>query len=231
MSSIKHLEWDSDVLGGRVGRVENYQRAPTLEEARIYWHSHVRIPQSEIQWAWQYQEIGFRFITIDYTLVKVIYGSVPSPQEIESVHYLSRKDPDFEIQGFSLSGSRLVIDPILRERLKRGFWDDMIRNHCREFADFVLCTVDERNRLIGLVSCFERSEDLELFLVIVHPECRGGGIGKGLLQAAEAIAHRGSKKRLITNVVSSNMEAMNFYLKNGFQFEEGHIIMHYSRGS
>jgi dTDP-4-amino-4,6-dideoxy-D-galactose acyltransferase len=62
---------------------------------------------------------------------------------------------------------------------------------------------------------------------VVHPLFRGAGVGRALLETAEAYAFDHGKK-LTTSVVAHNLGAMNFYLRNGFIFKRAYVILHYS---
>lgn len=229
MPGIEQLAWDSEVLSARVGRVEDAEQVPSVSELAGFDFVHVRVPQENHGLIWRYQAAGFRFVTVDYTLDKT---AVPSPAQPSIAGYqletVSHEEPTFEVEGFEMEGSRLELDPQLRRRLPARFWDDMIRNHCRSFADRVWCAVDANRRLAGCITGFERPHHLELFLVIVHPGHKGRGLGRVLLQAAEAEARR-LGKRLSTNVVGHNLAAMNFYFRHGFSVTEGEAVLHYSR--
>lgn len=222
------LDWDSRLFKGKAGRVEDHDKVPDASDLSSYKYVHVRIPHDKVALVWEYQKAGFRYITHDITLVK-------APAEVHDpvvqncdLLYVRKEEPTFKISGFELDGSRLVIDPQLRSYLGRNFWDETIREHCREFADFALCAVNPDNRLMGFASCFDHADNTEVFLFVVHPDFRKSGVGSVLLQALGQKAFKDQKK-LSTSVVSSNLQAMNFYLKHRFLVSHYHVIMHYSK--
>jgi ribosomal protein S18 acetylase RimI-like enzyme len=223
---IEPLAWDSKVFGAAIGRVIDALRVPTADECRSYEHISVKVPQQNVGLVQAYERLGFCFVTVDYTLRRY---AVPLPGEPGrvSIRRISKTSPDFAVSGFSMSGSRLELDPALKARMPPGFWDAMICDHCSEFADFCLCAVEE-GRLEGFVSCFERHDAIDLFLIAVRPSAAGRGIGSALLHAAiEAAAI--SSKELTTNVVSQNVAAMRFYIKHGFVPLTGDVVLHYSQ--
>lgn len=209
--------------------VADFRKIPASRELAGFQQVHVRIPLDRTDLVWKYEKAGFRFVTLDYSLARPRDARrVAAPKK--GVICIRRQEPDFEIHGFSMEGSRLMIDPGYRKLLGRNFWDRMIRNHCATFADFVYCKLDGRRKLMGCISCFELPKAIQLFLVLVHPRHQGKGIGSLLLQAAERAA-RAKRKRLVTNVVASNFEGANFYFRHGFRLEKAHVIMHYSAKS
>jgi GNAT superfamily N-acetyltransferase len=230
MSIITDLSWDSKVFGVRTGRVYDYRHVPGLKDLHGYTYVDVRIPQESVNIVWDYQKIGFRFITLDYSLEKTPVYSQNAPANGYDVFLIRKQHPNFRVSGFRLQGSRLVIDPELNRHLNHDFWDNMVKEHCRDFADFCLCAVDSRDRLIGFVSCHDKTGALDMFLVLVLPDLISLGVGKTLIQAAESRALAEGKK-LTTSVVANNLKAMNFYFRNGFIATQANVVLHYSSAS
>jgi GNAT superfamily N-acetyltransferase len=222
---IDRLDWDSRIFGIEIGRVRDARSVPGPADCRRFSHVSVKVPQQELGLAQAYEALGFRFITIDYVFERPA-GVKGVARGGASVTRIARQPPQFAVSGFSMAGSRLALDAELARRMPRDFWDQMIVNHCSEFADFGLCAV-EAQRLDGFVSCFERGDALDLFLVAVRPEAAGKGIGGSLIAAAVDVAAQTGKK-LTTNVVSQNLSAMRFYVRHGFLPAAGDIVLHYA---
>jgi ribosomal-protein-alanine N-acetyltransferase len=83
----------------------------------------------------------------------------------------------------------------------------------------------QSNRLVGCISCFLNKSELELFLIAVHPDFRNQGIGGAMLEyvSTKAIEHGWS---LSTQVLASNVIAMNLYTKYGFKVDGGEAVLH-----
>jgi len=227
MSKVIVSEWDSHIFGGKTGQIDDHSQVPESIELSAYKYVHVRLPQEEVELVWQYQRIGFRYITLDYSLEKKPINSKYTSPGNYNIVSLQKQQPNFQVSGFKLLGSRLVIDPELNQHLSENFWDKTIQEHCRDFADFALCAVNQNNRLIGFVSCFDRTDAIDMFLFLVHPDFRHTGVSKTLMATAEARAYA-DRKKLTTSVVANNLEAMNFYFRNGFIARQAYVIMHYS---
>jgi GNAT superfamily N-acetyltransferase len=215
-----------------MGRVSDAACIPDKAALQRFRFVHVRVPQDRADLARHYEDLGFRYVALDVALTmlpKQLERPAPLPAAVR-LRRLAKQPPDFAIEGFELEGSRLHMDHEIRSMMPPGFWDDMIRNHCSDFADFTICCLDRRNRLVGVVSCFNREYALELFLVLVHPEFRGQGIGRAMLDEGSSVAHDAGK-RLATNVVSANVRAFNFYADYGFRMDGANIVMHYSQAA
>lgn len=224
MPKIVELAWDSSVLGGRAGRIDDLTQPIDMRDLVGFDVVHARVPQSDLAIIWRLEALGFRFVTLDYGMKKLPTPNAPVQRDFRLVR-LSREESAFPIEGFQVQGSRFHLDPRLRARIPPGFWDAMIRNHCREFADFVVAAVSKEGALIGCVTCFETPTAIDMFLVAVHPDHQGRGIGRDLLLGVEAEAvARG--KVLTTSVVSHNLGAMNFYLRNGFIYSDAYTVLH-----
>jgi ribosomal protein S18 acetylase RimI-like enzyme len=222
---MTRLEWDSEVFKCRVGRVDCIETPPGESELAQFDHVHVRIPQHRIDLVSKYEALGFEFITLDFELTKRAVINPLKQQDYEIVT-LAKNLPSWKIHGFNVTGSRLEIDPELKRRIPDRFWDTVLQNHCKEFAHFCICAV-QNNTLLGMISCFEHNVNVDLFLVVVHGDHQNKRIGTQLLKYAESLAAE-KKKELTTSVLSQNIPAMNFYLRNGFTIRDTLVTLHYS---
>ena len=225
--SIFFNKWDSGILSLNAGTIRDSQNIPTRDELNRFDFVNVNIPLNYPKVLEEYYKLGFNFITIDFSLKK---NPLVNIFDSNSIQIISKIIPPFKIEGFYLEGSRFIIDTRYREFIKKNYWDDSISDHCRDFADFCICITDANNYLTGMISCFEKSETLELFLIIVHPNAQSKKIGSLLMDKAESIAIQ-KKLQLKTSVVSHNNRAMKFYLEKGFNLDYGSYILHYWKNS
>jgi len=222
---IHPMPWDSRQLGLPVGRLADFSiesSDPTLTEYGLVF---ARVPQHDQKTIAKLQTCGFRYIGLDLSLVadsgRVQHSDDPRWQ----IRRVSHCVPDFQIGGFHIEDSRLMLDTACRERLPADFWDRLIYEHCSEFADTVICAVDANNHLAGFISCLMRPDCLDLFMVAVHPAHQGNGLGGALLRNAGELAQERHLK-LGTSVMASNVRGFNFYIRNNFLLAGGEVIMH-----
>ena len=118
-----------------------------------------------------------------------------------------------------------MLDPYCRSYLPNNFWDRMIYEHCEDFADVVICATDGQNRLSGFISCLQKPECLDMFLVAVHPRCQGSGLGSILVNQALQLGQELGLS-VTTSVIASNVRGFNFYLKHDFMVKSSEVILH-----
>ncbi|MCZ4225120.1 GNAT family N-acetyltransferase [Pedobacter rhodius] len=80
----------------------------------------------------------------------------------------------------------------------------------------ILKYTNEEGIIIGTVNLELRPDDLYLGVFAVSPLAQGKGIGKALLQAAEAFAIENGRKKIAITVISSREELISWYVRNGY---------------
>lgn len=225
---IQAMGWDARVLGLAAGQLlpENDFLVGS-DELDAYDLVHVRVPQVQLERVQKLESLGFRYIGLDVELERTQAVKANSPTDAVEwrIQHVQHSDTDFEIQGFIIEDSRLMLDARCKERLVANFWDGVVREHCENFADTVICAIDGHNRLCGLISCIHQPDHIQMFLVAVHPDVQNRGLGGLLVQEAASMADQ-QQIRLRTNVMASNTLGFNFYLKQNFQVNGAEIIMH-----
>lgn len=224
---ILPMQWDSQQLGLPVGKLIDFAADCTDHSLANYGLVFARVPQQDQKVVARLQAWGFRYIGLDLHLVAKPDESVHTNDDTRwQIRRISRCIPNFQINGFHIEGSRMMLDPDCRVRLSMDFWDRLIYEHCTEFSDIVICAVNTYNHLIGFVSCLIRPLCLDLFMVAVHPAYQSGGLGGVLLRDAAALA-RERGLGLSTSVMISNVRGFNFYIRHNYLVESGEIVMHH----
>ena len=83
-------------------------------------------------------------------------------------------------------------------------------------------TGGEREQPIGLINCFETLSTfkakplINIHDIVVHPDFRGQGIGKALIEHVQAVAIQRGCCKLTLEVLSNNTTAMGLYRHMGF---------------
>jgi len=225
MPTIIELPWDSHIFGYKTGKVISAVRIPSDRELSAYQYVHVQILQDNVGLIWRYEAAGFRFVTIDFILEK--NPSITDYAIIEDydLYWIRKQALPYQVRGFKVDGSRFMLDTILRQHLSPDFWDNMIYDHSCNYVDTALCAV-QNGKLIGFISCFEHHDNIEMFLIVVHPNFHGMGIGSHMLKEVENMA-KNNHKALRTSVIAQNIKAINFYSRHGFMVKQANVVMHY----
>ena len=72
------------------------------------------------------------------------------------------------------------------------------------------------NKIVGCVNLQQHGEKIYLGMFSVSPELQGAGIGKQLLQAAEAYTRSIGCRAIYMSVVSVRTELINWYMRHGY---------------
>ncbi|ULQ55041.1 GNAT family N-acetyltransferase [Flavihumibacter rivuli] len=92
-----------------------------------------------------------------------------------------------------------------------------VKGMIQSTESIVLKCLDDQGRIIGCVYLKEEGDHIYLGMLTVNPLLQGGGIGKTLLQAAEAYALEKNKIAIEMTVISVRDELINWYIRNGYQ--------------
>lgn len=105
---------------------------------------------------------------------------------------------------------------------KKDIYDRWVENSFMHgyVNDYVL--VREKTKIIGFTT-IKDVDDLVIDLIGVCKEHRGKGVGRMML---EAIENKYPGRRLKVGTEAENVQAMNFYTKNGFQIVDYRLVFH-----
>lgn len=77
--------------------------------------------------------------------------------------------------------------------------------------------VDIDHQIVGCASLEMRKDELYTSLLTVSPEIQANGIGKLILNDAEAIARKRGLTSLVLDVISLRTELIDYYIRRGFE--------------
>ncbi|MCX7638182.1 MAG: GNAT family N-acetyltransferase [Cyclobacteriaceae bacterium] len=83
-------------------------------------------------------------------------------------------------------------------------------------ADSVILKYVQDNEITGCVELRLEGDKLYLGMLTVKPTLQGGGIGKRLMQAAEAYAREKGCKAIFMNVLTDRAELIAWYERQGY---------------
>ncbi len=133
MPVIVPVEWDSRQLGLPVGRLMDFAVDPEDRSMEDYGLVLARVPQQNHRIAARLQDCGFRYVGLALRLLaKPDESAYTGDHTRWQMRRVSHSAPDFQIDGFHIEDSRLMLDPACRARLPVNFWDRLIHEHCAE---------------------------------------------------------------------------------------------------
>jgi ribosomal protein S18 acetylase RimI-like enzyme len=94
-------------------------------------------------------------------------------------------------------------------------WDRLVADHAP--PNVLLVATDEAGRMLGYVAA--HPEDGELFLLFVHPDHAGRGIGRALLTAAHDALREAGCRQAYLFTEERNERALAVYASAGYRFD------------
>ncbi|MFB0515225.1 MAG: ribosomal protein S18-alanine N-acetyltransferase [Candidatus Neomarinimicrobiota bacterium] len=76
---------------------------------------------------------------------------------------------------------------------------------------------EEEGLIVGFLSGMIVSDEFHLHNIAVHPDFRGRGIGRGLIEAVESFCRKSDFKRILLEVRKDNEIARHLYQSMGFK--------------
>jgi ribosomal protein S18 acetylase RimI-like enzyme len=134
--------------------------------------------------------------------------SIATPKDIPALNTLvnsayrgeeSKKGWDTEAD--LLDGTRTDED-VLREIMSR--------------SDTTILKYEEDGKLVGCVELRKEGSRLYLGMLSVKPDLQGGGIGKRLMEASEAIGREQHCHTVFMTVISVRRKLIGWYLRSGY---------------
>jgi ribosomal protein S18 acetylase RimI-like enzyme len=123
--------------------------------------------------------------------------------------------------------SRFLLDTKFTEAKFKELYRLWIDNSLnKQFADDIL-VYRENNLILGMVTYKASEENATVGLIAVSPNVQGKGIGRKLLCTLESVLVEKKCKKLIIPTQTSNIQACNFYTKQGYKIIEQTTITHY----
>ncbi|MFY0483718.1 GNAT family N-acetyltransferase [Flavobacterium sp. PLA-1-15] len=221
---IKTLQWDSDFFNLKVGEIrydDNYEEKDFSSYDLIYLISNedmtLDLP-------------GFEntFSETKVTFIKNIENITPSIEPIFRFDEVEiNKEQLYLLAYESGKNSRFLLDTKFTEEHFKKLYQTWIDNSVnKKFADDVLVYFDE-NQLKGFVTYKVNNTTASVGLIAVDSQFQGKGIGAKLLIHLEDLLFKQEIKQLTIPTQLSNIQACNFYSKQGYIIKNKTAIKHY----
>ncbi|GLH69231.1 hypothetical protein GETHPA_07640 [Geothrix rubra] len=227
------LPWDSELFGYPVARLAPEGLRPelfpaTLEQLR---GQGVRLAYAQVPWSDQATRalldgIGAPMVDRKVTFGKALTGGSIPPAGVEA---WQEGEVSAELEALALASghlSRFRTDAQVPSHVFPTLYKAWIRRSVLgEIADAVL-VAREAGKLAGLVTLAQHGPVSEIGLVAVADGCRGQGIGRRLMAAAEAWSDARKAGRLEVVTQGENAAACALYRSAGCLVVQEQAIYH-----
>jgi dTDP-4-amino-4,6-dideoxy-D-galactose acyltransferase len=235
MEGIKILDWDSDFLGYPVARIDS------LKKGQKEWKK--ILAQLKIQGVklayWQVQPGNISFqkfakenngklvdIKTTYSIHLAEYEYIAD----DSIENFENKEPNQQLLNLGIqcgAYSRFSFDKnIPRKKFEELYRLWIINSVKKSMADDVL-VYKFQDRMVGLVTVYEKEKIGNIGLIGVDEEYRGRGIGKALLNAVKNYFYIKGIQKIHVVTQGQNQAACKLYESVGFNVLEQYEFYHF----
>lgn len=221
---IKKLDWDSNFFGLKIGEASyeiliGFDKILDFDLLYISSLSDFDFKLENYEKTFSEAKVSFvKKISNKNELDLKIVSFDESNTDIETLYNLA-----FE----SGKNSRFLLDTSFKlndfHRLYKIWIDNSIS---KKIADDVLI-YQENNNIIGFVTYKIKDKNATIGLIAVDSNFQGKGIGRKLINHLESVLHQKSIDSLTIPTQLTNIQACNFYKKQGYSIEEVKYIKHY----
>lgn len=221
---IKELEWDSDFFQLKIGEasfenLKGFNNALDFDLLYISSLSDFELQLENYENTFSEAKVSFvKKISNKNELDLKIVSIDDSKTDIETLYNLA-----FE----SGKNSRFLLDTNFKlndfHRLYKIWIDNSVS---RKIANDVLI-YEQEGQAIGFVTYKISGKNATIGLIAVDSNSQGKGIGGKLVNHLESVLHQKAIESLIIPTQLTNLQACNFYKKQGYSIEEIKYIKHY----
>ncbi len=231
---VNELIWDSRFFGRKIGELRipdrdfAYARS-ALQKAKDEGFQYVicKIRSQDTSLIWFLESSGFYLSDIGITWrVKTAEFPFVGDKEgrpLRKSIVVAREEDIPMLKGMAKSlflESRFYNDPFFSKEEADRLYEAWAENSVRgEAADVVFCLPEK-----GFVTCRKTGDRGEIVLIGIRKEFRGKGIGTALVEEAMEWFRVRGLVSVSVRTQMKNIEAMNFYLKLGFEIEGYDIL-------
>lgn len=131
-----------------------------------------------------------------------------------------------EIANSEFTFSRFYNDPNLNEKLSKEIYLNWVKNSFNKENKFFI-VAQEKDIVQGFLLFSFIDELITIELISLSKSSQGMGIGTELLDCLEAFAISRGLKKIVVGTQIDNEQAVNFYMRKGFNFNSKSSIYHY----
>jgi dTDP-4-amino-4,6-dideoxy-D-galactose acyltransferase len=224
------LDWDTHFFGCDVYSERNTTKAKTNEEYEklssgtlVYYHCAAPLSAAELT------DLEKQFSAVFLADEKITYQKDPIEAGFMSESIREVSENSLQLEQLAIGSgeySRFKIDPMILDEKFVELYKIWLQNSLSHtFADIVF-SFNEGENQIGLITLTNKNGVGYIGLISIDSNYRGRGIGKKLIQAAEAYFYKQSISQLRVVTQNKNETACRFYEHCGFKEYSLEYIYH-----
>ncbi|NVK74114.1 MAG: GNAT family N-acetyltransferase [Oceanospirillaceae bacterium] len=172
-------------------------------------------------------DLGFEYVEGELEFFDEIESSTTDDSNIR----LARKD-DYKSLSTLISArfnqSRFR-EPWFTANQREQFYAVWLKNAIDGSFDDACLLYEVDKTIMGFVTVKVDEDRLRIGLIGVNSDFQGKGIGSRLIRAAHRYGYSQKCKEIIVSTQSSNVQAVNLYIKNGFRLSRSNSWFYWSK--
>ena len=224
MFKIDLDKWDSSKLNIKVGKLKKSSSKKINFQKYDFKLFVAKVCSNNVNEIAFLKQKGFKVVCSELLLKRLKNNKMYKNHQ--NILINQRFNPTFNIKGFDMVYSRFFLDKKLRIKIYKTFWDQMIYEHIKNFADKNFYLLDKKkSKLKAIITCKINNKIIHLFHVNVQKNYQGKGIGSKLIEKIINYSKE-NNYALTTSVISTNKKAINLYKKYDFKIIDKYTILH-----
>lgn len=223
---INYLDWDSNFFSLNVGEIflQNSEESFQTEDFDVIYvkqNENTELPIKGFQKTFQETKVIFQ------KLFDLENTQQESFKIIDFDEFPVENSKLYELAYISGNHSRFLLDEKFgKEKFKKLYrmWIDNSIN--KKFAKKIFY-IEQENNILGFVTLQVNDNSASIGLIAVDTSTQGKGLGKQLIAECETYCKKNNISELKIPTQKENIQACNFYKKNGYHMLEKITIKHY----
>lgn len=233
------LKWDTDYFNISSARLDitNKLKEEEIEEIMKLCNNYEFITISNNENCnenniWIGQMTNAFMVDMNIQFVKTdMKGLLKKTSNIVVENYFAENTDILNIAKSSFQYSRFFNDPYLPEEQKKSMYVEWVKSSFNQKNKYFIYCYTESNEIMGFIlfNIEEEVSKAHIELIAVADEYKGNKVGSNLMKELESFLTSKNINKIYVGTQVNNVNAINFYRKNGFMYWNCRTIYHYWR--
>lgn len=226
-------KWDSDFLGIPCAKLELYEDLDLDQQKLLHcllspftWVT-IRNPKDcTLNNIWIPKMLGAYLVDINVSFTKSPLAHLESFPKISIQNNMPFNSTIISLSQYVYLYSRFFNDPLFPQEKAHELYSSWLKNSFSK-NDKYFCTLTDLKTTLGFILFHLNTDDsATIELIGVNPQVQNSGIGSQLLFALENYLLQQHILTLHVGTQIQNLQAINFYVKKGFNMSDIHYTYH-----
>ena len=228
---VSPLEWDTDYFQKKSAKVvlneklSNQEFAGMVKQLKCFEFVTITNVNNDYYNNFLIGQLSTSFLVdINMQFQQPVDIQAESPQYRIDNNFKPTKDI-VEIASNAFNYSRFYNDPYLNRDAAKNIYANWVKNSFKKSNKYFV--VAEEKELMGFLLFSIKDDCATIELISLSSKAQGKGAGTKLVSALNNFAHKKGVTSIKVGTQVDNIQAVNFYLKKGFTYNQRNAVYHY----